>query len=169
MTSRKQVLLLLLTSCVSDSLRVVSQRATRCSPAAMAQGFGAPPAKPQGLTEKKQWKLYQELVLKGEPSVTVMVRVPDTAKWYGVGKVTAGGEGTIAQAVEHQKRLIMQHARRVHPPLATFKDTFDIGLQADPELEPFVHTNNLVEVPSSLVAGFEGVPDPATGLSAWSK
>ena len=121
----------------------------------MAQGFGAPPAKPKGLTEKKQWKTYQELVLKGEPTVQVMVRIPDTkdAKWYGVGKVTAGGEGTIAEAVEHQKRLIMEHARRVHTPLKEFKDAFDIGLQADPELEPFVHTSERVEVPPTLVAG----------------
>eukprot|EP00964_Phaeocystis_antarctica_P120823 scaffold84557_cov56-Phaeocystis_antarctica.AAC.3 len=89
-----------------------------------------------------------------------MVRIPEAsqkdkkdAKWYGVGKVTAGGEGTIAEAVEHQKRLIMEHARRVHTPLKEFKDAFDIGLQADPELEPFVHTSERVEVPPTLVAG----------------
>tara|TARA_B100000787_G_scaffold155677_1_gene131298 strand:+ start:291 stop:590 length:300 start_codon:yes stop_codon:yes gene_type:complete len=99
-------------------------------------------------------------VLKGEPTVQVMVRIPEAsqkdkkdAKWYGVGKVTAGGEGTIAEAVEHQKRLIMEHARRVHTPLKEFKDAFDIGLQADPELEPFVHTSERVEVPPTLVAG----------------
>ena len=159
----KQLLLVAALSCVCDTL-LVQPRVTRCSPATMAQGFGAPPAKPKSLTEKKQWKLYQELVLKGEPTVQVMVRMPDTAQWYGVGKVTAGGEGTIAQAVEHQKRLIMEHARRVHPKLKDFKETFDIGLQADPELEPFLHTNEQVEVPPSLVAGFEGVPDPATGM-----
>ena len=162
-TSRKQLLLVVVTACVCDSLLVVPQRVTRCSPATMAQGFGAPPAKPKGLTEKKQWKTYQELVLKGEPTVQVMVRIPDTkdAKWYGVGKVTAGGEGTIAQAVEQQKRLIMEHARRVHTPLKEFKDAFDIGLQADPELEPFVHTSERVEVPPTLVAGFRGMWKPA--------
>ena len=121
----------------------------------MAQGFGAPSAKPKGLTEKGQWKTYQALVLKGEPTVSVMVRIPDKkgAKWYGVGRVNAGGEGTIAQAIEHQKRLIMEHARRVHAPLKGFKGAFDIGLQADPELEPFVHTNERVEVPPTLIAG----------------
>ena len=120
----------------------------------MAQGFGTPSAKPKGLTEKGQWKTYQALVLKGEPTVSVMVRIPDKkdAKWYGVGRVNAGGEGTIAQAIEHQKRLIMEHARRVHAPLKGFKGAFDIGLQADPELEPFVHTNERVEVPPTLVA-----------------
>ena len=170
-TSRKQLLLVVVTACVCDSLLVVPQRVTRCSPATMAQGFGAPPAKPKGLTEKKQWKTYQELVLKGEPTVQVMVRIPDTkdAKWYGVGKVTAGGEGTIAQAVEQQKRLIMEHARRVHTPLKEFKDAFDIGLQADPELEPFVHTSERVEVPPTLVAGFRGMWKPAAqSLGPWA-
>lgn len=153
--SRKRLLLVVLTACVCDSLLISSRRATRCSPASMAQGFGAPSAKRKGLTEKGQWKTYQALVLKGEPTVSVMVRIPDKkdAKWYGVGRVTAGGEGTIAQAVEHQKRLIMEHARRVHAPLKGFKGAFDIGLQADPELEPFVHTNERVEVPPTLIAG----------------
>ena len=135
----------------------------------MAQGFGAPSAKPKGLTEKGQWKTYQALVLKGEPTVSVMVRIPDKkdAKWYGVGRVNAGGEGTIAQAIEHQKRLIMEHARRVHAPLKGFKGAFDIGLQADPELEPFVHTNERVEVPPMLVAGLAaacGKPAARKGL-----
>ena len=153
--SRKPLLLVVVTACVCDSLLIASRRATRCSPAAMAQGFGAPSAKPKGLTEKGQWKTYQALVLKGEPTVSVMVRIPDKkdAKWYGVGRVNAGGEGTIAQAIEHQKRLIMEHARRVHAPLKGFKGAFDIGLQADPELEPFVHTNERVEVPPTLIAG----------------
>lgn len=161
--STKHLLLVVVTACMCDSLLVAPQRVTRCSPATMAQGFGTPPAKPKGLTEKKQWKTYQELVLKGEPTVQVMVRIPDKkdAKWYGVGKVTAGGEGTIAEAVEHQKRLIMEHARRVHTPLKEFKDTFDIGLQADPELEPFVHTSERVVVPPTLVAGFEAMCKPA--------
>jgi hypothetical protein len=156
--SRKRLLLVVVTACVCDSLLISPRRATRCSPASMAQGFGtAPSAKPKGLTEKGQWKTYQALVLKGEPTVSVMVRIPDKkdAKWYGVGRVAAGGEGTIAQAIEHQKRLIMEHARRVHAPLKGLKGAFDLGLQADPELEPFVHTNERVEVPPTLVAGLE--------------
>ena len=161
------------------------------APVAMA-GFGAPSgsrpakggkaakgkralkaaAKPDGgdLSAKRQWEIFRELRDKSDQVLTTSVyaRLPDE-KWLNVGGCIVESPGTRVEAVAKHRRLILEHAARLHLKLAvkprdieiSFSDTSVQSLSADDaRIEPLAKC----VVPPDLVAGFQGLPDTKSGM-----
>lgn len=140
----------------------------------MMAGFGAPKkdagkkkkAKPAALDANKQWAIYSELrgLEESERTTTsVYARLPDEgAKWEQVGGVAVASPGSRQQGVMQHKRLILEHAARLHPALALRSRELVCGytdlpgsMQSRPE---DIVTLAKCDVPKDLVAGFGGLP-----------
>ena len=154
----------------------------RAQPPTMA-GFGAPSgpkkgkakgkaaaAKPEGLNAKRQWEIFRELRDRSDQVVTTSIyaRLP-SEKWLSVGGVIVEAPGTRIQAVAKHKKLILEHAARLHLKLAMrprdievgFSDTSVESLSADDaRIEPL----SKCSIPADLVAGFQGLPDQKSGM-----
>ena len=171
----------LLQLCASLQLVPLPSRATtvaisssRAAPTYMMAGFGgggaAKPAKKgskggkkaatkksSDMSPKRQWDVFKELVSSGSPRVPVFAKLPDDDKWSEVGEVAVKAPGTPAQAVQFQKRLILEHAPRVNPALQNRARELIAGLAADADSEP--EALGKQELPEGLNCGFEGGPD----------
>ena len=117
-------------------------------------GGGAKAAKTE-LSPKRQWDKFKDLVSDGAERVAVYAKLPDD-KWIEVGEVAVGAKGTAAQAAQFNKRLILEHAPRVHPPFGLRAKDLIAGIAGD-DGQPEVLTRQ--EVPDGLKCGFEGAPD----------
>ena len=71
---------------------------------------------------------------------SVFARVAKEEKWYEVGDVTAGKGIEVAAAVQVQKRMVLEHAVRVHPQLLPKAKQLECGFgeptQALPKVDP---------------------------------
>ena len=158
----------------------------RVVPPTMA-GFGAPSsgpkrkakaakgkassAKPEsGLTAKQSWETFRELRDRSDQVATssVYARLPDE-KWLNVGGVIVESPGTRLEAVAKHKRLILDHAARLHLKLATKPRDIQIGY-SDTSVESLSSGDDRIAplakctVPPNLVAGFQGLPDTKSGM-----
>ena len=125
--------------------------------------------KPSGVTAKASWELFREL-RSGDNVLTtsVFARLPDEgAKWMNVGGVIVQEPGTRLQAVNGQKRLILEHAARLHPKFALrsrellcgYSDTTD-GIYRGAD----VITLDKCAVPPDVRHGFQGLPHVESGM-----
>lgn len=162
--------------------------ALRAPPAIMA-GFGAPAgpkkskggkskpakgkgsaAKPEGLNAKRQWEIFRELRDKSDQCLTssVYARLPEE-KWLNVGGVIVEAPGSRIEGVAMHKRLILEHASRLHLKLAMKPKEIEIGF-SDTSVESLPSDDARIEpltkcaVPATLVAGFQGLPDQKSGM-----
>lgn len=127
-----------------------------------AKGKSSPakkgPAKKQ-LSPKRQWDIYRELIGNGEQPGTVYAGLPD-GKWIACGQVVSESPGTVAQAAQLHKRLILEHAVRCNPALSPVKKQLTCGIEnadGSPELL------GKQTLPEGLRAGYYGTPDTASG------
>ena len=137
-------------------------------------GFGASkkakkPAKkaPAGPTAKQSWEVFRELRSSSDnvQTTTVFARLPDDdEKWLNVGGVIVEAPGTRIQAVNAQKRLILEHAARMHPKLAVRSRELVCGFIETGEAPGEVVPLEKCQVPPELVCGFQGLPDIKSGM-----
>ena len=80
-------------------------------------------------------------------------------EWLHVGDVAVSSDGSVDQAVQYQKRLILEHAARVNPRLAVAQKTLDTGFETGGEISKLVKPASM---PDTLSCGFVG----ASGLSS---
>ena len=155
----------------------------RMQPPAMA-GFGAPAgpskkskakgkstaAKPEGLSAKRQWEIFRELRDRSDQVVTTSIyaRLP-SEKWLNVGGAIVESPGTRIQAVAKHKKLILEHAARLHLKLAMRSRDIEVGF-SDTSVESLSADDARIEplakcaIPADLVAGFQGLPDQKSGM-----
>ena len=82
------------------------------------------------LSPKKQWERFKDHRNAGVPVTPVFARVQGSDnKWLEVGDVTASG-CEISAAVQAQKRIILEHAVRVHPVLQPKARELECGYSA---------------------------------------
>ena len=82
------------------------------------------------LSPKKQWDRFKDHRKAGVDPVVVYARVKGTDAWLEVGDVTASDGATSGGSVQTQKRLILEHAVRVHPVLLPKARELECGLDA---------------------------------------
>ena len=123
-------------------------------------------AKPSGVSAKQSWELFRELRSSDQVlTSTVFAKLPDEdAKWLNVGGVIVEAPGSRAQAVTLNKRLILEHAARIHPNLALRSRELVCGYIETGEAPGEVVPLERCEVPSDLRAGFQGLPDIKSGM-----
>mmetsp|Transcript_50800 Transcript_50800/g.132059 ORF Transcript_50800/g.132059 Transcript_50800/m.132059 type:complete len:220 (+) Transcript_50800:36-695(+) len=78
-------------------------------------GAAKPAAAP--LSPKKQWDRFKVHRHYGIEATTVYARVSGDEPWLNVGDITVNANCDVAGAVQLQKRLILEHAVKVHPQL----------------------------------------------------
>jgi hypothetical protein len=139
----------------------------------MMAGFGGgsskakkPKSKPTGVTAKQSWTLFRELRSADNVQVTtVFAKLPDNdAKWLNVGGVIVQAPGTRVQAVNSNKRLILEHAARLHPSLALRSRDLVCGYIETGEAPGEVVPLERCAVDPDLRAGFQGLPDVKSGM-----
>lgn len=152
-------------------------------PPAMA-GFGKPAAKRKGATKaskgkasaenglnaKQQWDVFRKLRDSSDQvqTTSVYARLPGE-KWLNVGGVIVESPGTRIEAVAKHKRLILEHAARLHLKLAVRPREIEVGF-SEASVESLSSDDARIErlaqcaVPSNLVAGFQGLPDTKSGM-----
>ena len=159
-----------------------SHDATRAVTTAMA-GFGstagggkkgkgkaATAAKPKSISAKKSWDLFRELRSADRVQTSsVYVRLPeDDAKWMNVGGVIGEEPCTRAQAVAAHKRLIFEHAARLHPKFALRPRELVCGYGgtygADAKPSEIVTLTKGGAPPDGLRSGFQGLPHVPSGM-----
>ena len=132
-------------------------------------GGGAKPVKKKAgkkaapkkqLSPKRQWDVYRELVDQGSAKAEVFAQTPDSGKWIPCGEVAVEKAGTLKQAAQMHKRLILEHAVRCNPALSSKAKELVCGI-AGADGEPEVLTKE--EVPDKLRAGYYGTPDEPSG------
>ena len=126
-------------------------------------------SKPSGLTAKASWEIFRELrSSENVQTSSVFARLPDEgAKWMNVGGVIVEAPGTRLQAVNGQKRLILEHAARLQPKFALrsrellcgYSDATD-GDTRDAD----VITLEKCAVPPDVRHGFQGLPHIESGM-----
>jgi hypothetical protein len=146
---------------------VYATRSSLSSP--LMAGFGGAPKKASikksgakgsaasKLSPKRQWDTYKELVKrkKGVEACGVHARLDD--KWHNVGTVAVDmATGTVLQAAQANKRLILEHAARVNPALALKAKDLVAGIAREGE-DPIELVKQ--QLPEGLRSGFEGLPD----------
>ena len=100
----------------------------------MMAGFGASPkakpAKKEPLSPKKQWTAFLRLKDDGAAPVDVYARdaATDGDEWQLIGQVAVGAGASAAEAVQYQKRLILEHAGRLSPRLKAATKTLAMGI-----------------------------------------
>lgn len=90
------------------------------------------------LSPKRQWERLREQRDAGSEIVPVFARVAKEEKWYEVGDVTAGKGIEVAAAVQVQKRMVLEHAVRVHPQLLPKAKQLECGFGEPSRLLPKV-------------------------------
>uniref|UniRef100_A0A7S0LCN2 Uncharacterized protein n=1 Tax=Coccolithus braarudii TaxID=221442 RepID=A0A7S0LCN2_9EUKA len=145
--------------------------APRSAPVCMA-GFGTPLPQKKGagkaskkgggkkiaaLSAKKQWEKHTAL-LKGGNTANVHARdgsVDDDA-WELVGSVGFESSGSAEAAASFQKRLILEHAKRMFPRLAVKQSALECGVEDD---DGKITKLSKVETQPDLNCGFVGEAD----------
>jgi hypothetical protein len=132
-----------------------------------------PPASTLKLKPKIQWDRFCSL--KRGTGVRVAVRVAndgsDAGEWYEIGSVKSEGDECTELAVDLQKGIIAEHAKRLNPLQFLPKDKVEwayASATATPEQEDWI----VVEKTDASDAtpgiekkiGFEGIPDPSSGF-----
>eukprot|EP00322_Chrysochromulina_rotalis_P025056 CAMPEP_0115883526 /NCGR_PEP_ID=MMETSP0287-20121206/29611_1 /TAXON_ID=412157 /ORGANISM="Chrysochromulina rotalis, Strain UIO044" /LENGTH=169 /DNA_ID=CAMNT_0003339729 /DNA_START=122 /DNA_END=631 /DNA_ORIENTATION=- len=123
-----------------------------------------------GLNAKRQWEIFRDLRDRSDQIQTssVYARLPGE-KWLNVGGVIVKSPGTRVEAVAKHRRLILEHAARLHLKLAMKPQGIEIGY-SDTSVQSMTSDDVRVEllakcaVPSTLVAGFQGLPDKQSGM-----
>ena len=172
MLSRLLVVLSLVASsqCFQPSLSAALRPAARSTLSPQMAGFGGAAAKKggrkgakpkvdkkAGLSPRRQWDKFKELVSDGASRHKVYAQFED--KWTEAGEIAVSG-GTAAQGAQFNKRLILEHAVRVNPSLLLHARELTAGVEgADGEPAAF----GKQEIPAGIVSGFEGLPD-ASGM-----
>lgn len=105
------------------------------------------------LSPKRQWERLREQRDAGCELTAVYARVRNKDEWYEVGDVTASKGTDIAAAIQVQKRLILEHAPRVHPVLLSQAKQLECGFG-----EPTAPLSK-VEPAEAADAGFVGRAD----------
>ena len=148
---------------------------TRIVAAPIMAGFGggssagkkkAAKKKPSGVTAQQSWETFRTLRSSDQVlTTTVFARLPDDdAKWLNVGGVIVEAPGTRAEAVNSNKRLILEHAARLHPKLAVRSRELVCGYIQTGEAPGEVVPLEKCSVSKSLRAGFQGLPDVKSGM-----
>ena len=147
--------------------------AARAPPIVLA-GFGASKskgkkktkAKPAGVTAKQSWDLFRTLRDSDQvQTTTVFAKLPeDDAKWLNVGGVITEAPGIRQQGVNLNKRLILEHAARLHPSLAARSRELVCGFIETGEAPGEVVPLEKCQMPSEFRAGFQGLPHKPTGM-----
>ena len=149
--------------------------ATRRAAAVMAGGkkkatkkkaTKAPKKAPSGVTAKQSWERFRELRSSDNVlTTTVFARLPEEGeKWLNVGGVTVEAPGSRIQAVNAHKRLILEHAARMHPKLAVRSRELVCGFIETGEAPGEVVPLEKCPVPPDLRAGFQGLPHVPSGM-----
>lgn len=107
------------------------------------------------LSPKIQWDHFKKHRKAGIDATTVFARIAGTEAWFEVGDVSAAPPGAVAGAVQVQKRLILEHAVRVHPQLLPKARELEAGYAVDGTTQPL----QKVEPIDAAEAGFEGRAD----------
>ena len=154
------------------------------TPVPSMAGFGA--ASKKGKTKPKkakasldyrtQWDIFRELRDTSDQVQTssVYAKLPD-GKWLNVGGIIVEAPGTKHQAVMMHKRLVLEHAARLHPNLAVRARELICGystnaaLQDEPQSKSEIVQLEKCIVPPGLRAGFQGVPDPKSRMYVLSR
>ena len=128
-------MVLLLVSCfavMTSGLRTAQPQMMAGFGASKKSGAGAKTksAAPVALSPKKQWGRFKEHRAQGIDATIVYARVRGSEAWYEVGEVTAS-KGSVAAGVQVQKRLILEHAVRVHPQLLAKARELECGIEVD--------------------------------------
>ena len=159
----------------SFHLQAPKSAATHRATAVMA-GFGAgrkkatkakaPKKAPSGVTAKQSWELFRELRSSDNVLTTsVFARLPEEGeKWLNVGGVIVEAPGSRTQAVNAHKRLILEHAARMHPKLALRSRELVCGFIEAGEAPGEVVPLERCPVPPDLRAGFQGLPHVPSGM-----
>ena len=163
-------------SAVGASLHLQAPQgaATHRATAVMAGGAGkkkatkakAPKKAPSGVTAKQSWELFRELRSSDNVLTTsVFARLPEEGeKWLNVGGVIVEAPGSRTQAVNAHKRLILEHAARMHPKLAVRSRELVCGFIETGEAPGEVVPLERCPVPLDLRAGFQGLPHVPSGM-----
>ena len=122
-----------------------------------AKGKKAKAPKKAKLSPKAQWDKYRAMLKEDAPTVAVSARVKGAlgVKWHDVGFVSVRKEADAQAATQFHKRLILEHALRLHPQLVADKEFLECG-HGDPPV-------SLEKTEAECECGFMGVPDPASG------
>ena len=122
-----------------------------------AKGKKAKAPKKAKLSPKAQWDKYRAMLKEDAPTVPVSARVKGAlgVKWHDVGFVSVRKEADAQAATQFHKRLILEHALRLHPQLVADKEFLECG-HGDPPV-------SLEKTEAECECGFMGVPDPASG------
>eukprot|EP00320_Phaeocystis_rex_P020429 CAMPEP_0119062504 /NCGR_PEP_ID=MMETSP1178-20130426/6075_1 /TAXON_ID=33656 /ORGANISM="unid sp, Strain CCMP2000" /LENGTH=166 /DNA_ID=CAMNT_0007043791 /DNA_START=130 /DNA_END=630 /DNA_ORIENTATION=- len=119
---------------------------------------------PGGMTAKESWDVFRELRSSDNVlTTTVFARLPDD-KWLNVGGVIVEAPGSRMEAVNAHKRLILEHAARMHPKLAVRSRELVCGFIETGEAPGAVVPLERCPVPPDLRAGFQGLPDAKSGM-----
>ena len=111
-------------------------------------GFGEKILQKKEVTATEMAKAYERLTAAGAIPIDVYARVdpalgvvaasfPGSASeppqegsdWLVVGRVAVAAPGTLQQAAQHQKRLILEHATKISKRLRVQKNSLVCGLQ----------------------------------------
>jgi hypothetical protein len=121
---------------------------------------------PSGVTAKQSWDLFRELRSSDNVLTTsVFARLPEEGeKWLNVGGVIVEAPGSRTQAVNAHKRLILEHAARMHPKLAVRSRELVCGFIETGEAPGEVVPLDKCPAPPDLRAGFQGLPHVPSGM-----
>lgn len=113
-------------------------------------------SKTTSLSPKKQWERFKQHRKVGIPATTVYARVSGGDTWYNVGDITVSPPGAVAGAVQVQKRLILEHAVRVHPQLLPKARELEPGVESEDGTTQSLEKSQPVDAAD---AGFVGRAD----------
>lgn len=176
-TMRASALLLLAHAALTPALQLSARPCLREVAFARTQsqhfvmaGFGAAPkaagkggkkgkkaASKSTMSPKQQWDNLKEHRKSGIESVGVYARVRGDEEWLAVGEATAK-DADMNSVVQAQKRIILEHAVRVHPIFAPKARELECGFGAA--------ADSIVALDKSEAAeprrcGFQGKADPS--------
>ena len=114
---------------------------------------GSKPVAAAPLSPKRQWERLREQRDAGCEPTPVFARVRNADKWFEAGDVTAAKGTDITAAIQAQKRMILEHAVRVHPQLLAKAKELECG-HGDPTI---LHVK--VAAADAANAGFVGRAD----------
>ena len=119
-----------------------------------------------GLSAKQSWELFRELRKSDQVlTTTVFARLPEEGeKWLNVGGVIVEAPGSRIEGVNVNKRLILEHAARLHPKLAVRSRELLCGFIETGEAPGEVVQLERCPAPAGLRAGFQGLPDKKSGM-----
>ena len=100
----------------------------------VAKGKKAKAPKKAKLSPKAQWDKYRAMLKENSPTVAVSARVKGAlgVTWHDVGFVSVRREADAQAATQFHKRLILEHALRLHPQLVADKEFLECGFGEPP-------------------------------------